>query len=316
MTQSTHNYKYLVFSGGGLKGISYCGALKVLEEQQILGPGIKGYAGTSAGSIIAGLLAVGYTSAELSKIMTDLDTRNLFDDKYGYIRDAYNLVEHYGVAPGAYIDSFLGELIEKKTGDADYTIEQLYAEKRIKLVIVGTDMNIKRSRYFHPKALVDSDKKISIRKAIRISMSLPFVFEPVMHDSHLHVDGGVLDNFPIHVFDGKYPGDPKAKLNQLNPNHRVLGLQILTANKLDDILDPDDSPDEITNIVDYGSSFISTFMIENNRRFATSYNEMRTIHIITEKFPLTNFDISLADKNGLIAAGETACRKFFNKVTK
>src|SRR3989338_7583819 len=57
-------YENLVFSGGGIKGLTHCGAVKYLDEIGVL-PKIKKIAGTSAGAIIATLLAVGYTGQEL-----------------------------------------------------------------------------------------------------------------------------------------------------------------------------------------------------------------------------------------------------------
>lgn len=308
-------YEYLVFSGGGVKGISYCGALGVMDGIGILSKNIKGYAGTSAGSIVAGLLAVGYTSSEILQIMSEMDMEKLFDDKIGLIRDTYNLVENYGIAPGDYIDSYLGRLIKSKTGNPDYTIKQLYDDNGIELVIVGTDINIKKSRYFYAKSPNKSDGNISIRKAIRISMSIPYVFEPVMHNGHYHVDGGFLDNYPIHVFDSDIPGDDKARRGEGKINTKVLGLQILSSEDNDDTFDPEKSPDKINNIIDFSMSCISTFMIENNRKINTEDNLKRTIKIVTPNYSINTFDISPSDKFNLIEIGANACRKYFSLET-
>lgn len=306
---TTQTYDYLVLSGGGIKGIAYCGAVKWLYENDILSSNMKGYAGTSAGSIVAGLLAVGYDATELMKIMTEMDMKKICDDKIGIIRDTYNLIEYYGIAPGDYVMDFLGDLIEAKTGDKDYTIEQLYKNNDVRLVIVGTNMNTKASKYFHPEAPNVKDRTIPIRKAIRISMSIPFVFTPVEHCGHLYVDGGLLDNFPIHVFDGKAPGD--SKNGECEVNQKVLGLQLLTAEDNKDIFDPDQSPDKIDSLFEYGVSFINTFMMENDRRYVTNSNRTRTVHIITPDFPLSKFDINPAEKMNLIEVGRLACKTFF-----
>jgi len=305
------SYDYLVLSGGGIKGIAYCGALKWLQENDIISPKMKGYAGTSAGSIVAGLLAVGYDVNELMQVMNEMDMKKICDDKVGIIRDTYSLIEHYGIAPGDYVMDFLGDLIEKKTGDKDYTLEQLYKTRGVKLVIVGTNMNTKASKYFHPESEIAADRTMPIRKAIRISMSIPFVFTPVEHRGHLYVDGGVLDNYPIHVFDGLFPGDSKNM--SCKPNDRVLGLQLLTIEDDKDIFNPDLSPEKIDSLFEYGISFIHTFMMENDRRFATAQNIQRTIHIITPQFSLSKFDISPTEKMDLIDRGRLACKSFFEK---
>ncbi len=62
-----YHFKNLVFEGGGVKGIAYVGALEVLEKEGILGS-IERVAGTSAGAMVAVLVALGYTATELSLI--------------------------------------------------------------------------------------------------------------------------------------------------------------------------------------------------------------------------------------------------------
>lgn len=303
------DYKYLIFSGGGIKGISYCGALDVLESKGIL-KNIIGYAGTSSGAILASLLAVGYSAVELKQIMNDLNMADLIDDKFGYIRDGINIVESYGVAPGKYVNKLLGTLIKKKTGNKDYSINQLFHDKKIKLVIVGTNMNTGSSRYFYPDSPCIVDGNISIRKAVRISMSIPLIFEPVMHDNNIHVDGGVLDNFPLHVFDGPYPGEMNARLDLCKINKQVLGLRIITSESIDNYDKLKNI--KINNLLEYGLSFISTFMAENNRRILTPTNMLRTISIITPIYSIYDFNVSSEDKQLLINAGYNSTLSFFD----
>src|SRR5208282_2448020 len=129
--------------GGGIKGISYCGALEVLEKLDILNANlIKGFAGSSAGSIIASLLAIGYTPKEITDIMLGLNMADMTDGTVSYVREGLNLAESYGLVPGNFMYDFLGKLIKDKTGSSDYTIEQLFVDKKIKLAIVTTDMNM------------------------------------------------------------------------------------------------------------------------------------------------------------------------------
>jgi NTE family protein len=308
------DYQYLVFSGGGIKGIAYCGALDVLDSNNILyqedgSSKILGFAGTSAGSIIAALLAVGYKTKEIKKILKKLDMRDLIDDKIGIIRDGINLIEKYGTAPGNYVLFFLGNLIKAKTGNEDYTIDQLYNDKGIKLVIVGTNMNMCTSQYFYP----GDASNITIRKAVRISISIPFLFEPVLHDENFYVDGGVLDNYPLHVFDGEYPGEKMARCGTCNPHDKVLGLQIVT----DDGANEDGkltNREKIDNLLHFGFAFLKTFMLENDRRMLTCANKKRTVRIITPNYPTTNFTISDDDKNLLMECGRKCTSDFFDAI--
>lgn len=306
------NFEYLVMSGGGIKGICYCGVLETLDKMGYLYDAednfkLKGIAGTSAGSIIAGLLGVGFTPKEIRMILDDMDFNKIVDDKIGYVRDTYNFIEHYGVCPGKYIETLLGSLIENKTGDKDYTIAQLYEDKKVELVIVTTDMLHNKSIYLSPRNDKVYNRNIPIRKAIRMSMSIPFLYEPVNYEGQMCVDGGVLDNFAIHVFDGEYPGHPDGVLNLLKPNPRVLGLKIVTKSQLEE-----NKTNDIAGIFNYSISYIDLFLTENEKRVMTPSNNLRTIQIVTEDYPLSEFNLSDEQKMELIDSGRKYTEEYFN----
>lgn len=83
-------FRNLVFEGGGVKGIAYVGAMKVLEKEGIL-KNIKRVGGTSAGSINAVLLAAGFSNQEILKIMNELDFNDFKDDSWGALRNMTRL---------------------------------------------------------------------------------------------------------------------------------------------------------------------------------------------------------------------------------
>lgn len=302
-------YEYLVFSGGGIKGLAYGGALDILQSYGIL-KNIKGYAGASAGAILAAMLAIGYSVEELNEIIFTIDFSKFVDDKWGYIRDFINVIKDFGVAPGDYFMKKMGELIEKKTGNKDYTIDDLYNDKKITLVINGTDMNHKKTIYFYPNNRDKHLRNMPIRKALRISMSIPILFEPVHLNGCLCSDGGVLDNFPLHVFDGEYPGDSDARLNLCIPNASVLGLNVMSENDADEILY--DKKDDINNVLTYFLAYISLFSNENERKILTPSYWKRTINIITANIPLTKFKLTKTEKENLIKNGKDYTAKFFS----
>lgn len=306
---NNNKYDYLVFSGAGIKGISYCGALEILNELNILYKNnilkLKGLAGTSAGSIIAGLLAVGYTPNELKKIMMDIDFNRIVDDKLCYLSEVYNLYNSYGLCEGNYIYNLLGELIKTKTGNSDYTIIDLYNDKQIKLVITGTNVNLKKTIYFNPLNSNDKFKNIPIRTAIRISMGIPFIFEPYLYENDYYIDGGVLDNYPIHVFDDDIPNQRKIH-NHLNM--KVLGFHIMTPDDYNDI----NNRSNINGILNYSVSLIDIFIVQNERVYNNSNYTKRTITIITPNIPLTKFNLTEQQKIELFDIGKETTRKYFS----
>lgn len=308
-TKNRKDYEYIVFSGGGVKGLSFCGALDVISQLGGLSF-VKGYAGTSAGSIVASLLAIGYTVNEVKDIVMDMDFKKFIDDEPGVIRDAVNLVDDYGLCPGNYFYDYMGKLIEEKTGSADYTIEDLFIDSNIELVIVTTDLNRLRTIYFYHNNPIEGYRKIPIRHAVRASMSIPFLFEPIECDGNLCVDGGVLDNYAIHAFDGDYPGDKNARLNMKPPNPKVLGLKISSADSI--ITYAVNNRNDIENFYQYTTSYINIFLAENDRRIMTPGNFERTIHIITPYYPLTNFDLTDKEKEDLIDCGTRCAATYFS----
>lgn len=323
------DYEYLVLSGGGVKGISYCGALQTLEELEVFNSDkIKGFAGTSAGSIMACLLAIGYSPNDITNIMMGLDFKSFLDKDVCYFGEAYDMVEKYGLCEGKKIYNIMGELIEKKTGNADYTLDQLYAEKNIILVIVVTNLTLQNSEYICPTQiqgtmspetssmslpnhLRDKFKGISIRTAVRISMSIPFLFEPYKLGDDLYVDGGVIDNYPIHVFDGDYPGDPKARLNLCPPNPKVLGLNIFTETEMDTLSVK--YRYDLSSLWKYSCSYISLFLINNEKHFVTPSFWERTVNIVTKYYPLDDFSLTEAQKMELFADGKKYVNQFFSE---
>ena len=77
-----YQFKNLIFEGGGVKGIAYVGAIKVLEEKGIMSNIVR-VGGTSAGAINAVLVGLGYTSAQTLNIMNKLNFKKFMDDDLG-----------------------------------------------------------------------------------------------------------------------------------------------------------------------------------------------------------------------------------------
>lgn len=294
MCKNNRDYEYLVFSGGSTKAIAYIGALQQLNKLNVL-KNIHGYAGTSAGSIIATLLAIGYSIEQIKEIMLDLDFNKIYDDKLGIIRDSYSLITDLGIASGEYLYDLIGELIKQKMGNADYSFKELYDNYNINLCVVGSNLTDEQPIYFS-----HNTNDIPIRQAVRISISIPYMFEPVIYSDKFCVDGGIFDNYPIHVFDGDVPGDNY--YNVLPPNPCVLGFKLI--GQTDPVL--------INNLYSYSRRLVDCYLNMSNQRLMTAYNYERTIPVVTNNLSIFNFNISPEDKQKLITAGTESVQNFFN----
>ncbi|TCO10763.1 patatin-like phospholipase family protein [Natronoflexus pectinivorans] len=189
----------LVLSGGGAKGLAHVGVLKVLEEAGIRPDYITG---TSMGGIIGGLYAIGYSATELDSIVRALNWSQLLSDrvplsivlpeeKHDYQRfhveldiTKDGLRTPAGFISGHSISEMISRLSWHKSG-----IES-FDEFPIPFKCVATDLISGEQIVFD---------KGDFTTALRATMAIPSVFAPVVNDSMILIDGGVLNNFPVKL---------------------------------------------------------------------------------------------------------------------
>ena len=202
-------FENLCFEGGGSKGIAYCGAISVLEEAGIYPRYIRRVAGTSSGSFLAAMLAVGYSSADLRELLFSTDLVGLMQDaRFGRMSAVFNIWQVYGFNPGIKLIEFLGERLKERTGSADVTFLQVQERCGRELCIPITNITRMVTEYCHPKTTPD----MPVRLAVAMSMSLPVLMQPyrivrkigrgVWDETDYYTDGGLLCNYPLHAFDG------------------------------------------------------------------------------------------------------------------
>ena len=194
-----------VFEGGGVRGIAIAGAVSWLEKQ---GYTWERLAGTSAGSIVAALLAAGYTGLEIEEILTRLDYRQ-FQDKtrlqsIPYVGAPLGLILQKAIHEGQFLETWIADLLHRKGVD---TFADLTDEAGFRLKIIASDITGRRLLVL-PDDLVHyglEPERFSVAKAVRMSSSIPFYFKPVQLQYQgkrtFIVDGGILSNFPVWLFD-------------------------------------------------------------------------------------------------------------------
>ena len=187
----------LVLSGGGAKGMAHIGVLKVLEELDIKPDYITG---TSMGSIMGGLYAIGYSAQELDSIIRLMDWNAMLSDKiplsrvvpeekhdYGRFLFQFDLTPQGPKLPNAMV---VGQGISEEMNYRTWHITgtENFDNFQIPFRCVASDLISGQPYVFKSGNLVT---------AMRASMAIPSVFSPVKIDSMLLVDGGVLDNIPV-----------------------------------------------------------------------------------------------------------------------
>lgn len=218
-------YKNVAFQGGGAKGVIYVGAVEALDQLGVL-PYLKRFAGTSAGTIPALLLALGLDAKQVKFESDRVDLSTFFDGGSALSR-GYNFTSKLGIHPGKKATECIGEILEKYTGDADLTFRGLYYRFGTELCITVSNITRHQSEYCH----VNTTPELKIKSAIRASMSLPFLWEPTeLIAGEKYVDGGLFNNFPLKAFDGWFlstrPEDGLLqKVLQANPSLLTHGIE-------------------------------------------------------------------------------------------
>ena len=217
----------LVLEGGGVKGIALVGAVAVLEEAGYTFPRI---AGTSAGALVGVLLAAGLSAAELHELLLRTDFRDFADesllDRLGLVGKAASVLFEQGIYEGEglqdYLRAQLPEACETFAGLRlpDDPGSALSPEQRYRLVVLASDVTLRRLvrlPWDLPEVYGLDPDTASTVAAVRASASLPFFFEPARLryrragrtvQSTL-VDGGLLSNFPVGVFDRADDAPPR-----------------------------------------------------------------------------------------------------------
>lgn len=188
-TQPIH-FTTLVLSGGAFKGAMFLGFLSYLEELKML-KNFNTFIGSSSGSIVSFLMAIGFTVQE-SFYATQEGARAYIDRPLD-IDNIINIVQTMGVDNGDGFQSWLQDCLFKKLGQRDITFIDFAKSFGKNLIICASNLSTKEVHYFS----VDDTPHVSVIQAIRASISVPFVFTPVTIDGHLFVDAILLNNFPM-----------------------------------------------------------------------------------------------------------------------
>ena len=189
----------IALSGGGIRGIAHAGVLKALDDNNIK---IDIIGGTSAGSMIAALYAMGYSPYYIyilfktySKDIIGINANPILSGIHGYLTNRKKTIT--GLKNGENIEKIFDEMAKKRN------IENI---NQIKMPLVIPTVDIMNSKeYVFTNKIPESEENIeqyitdiNIGRAIRASSSFPAVFSPCKHSNHAFMDGGALDNVPVH----------------------------------------------------------------------------------------------------------------------
>lgn len=308
-----HKISNLVFEGGGVKGLAYAGVMEVLQERGVI-PQIQRVAGTSVGAINATLFALGYTVQEQKEILSKLNFMDFLDDDW-WIVSIYRIFSKFGWHSGDFFSKWIGGLVEKKVGKASATFRDLHLKGQPALHLYGSNISLGRCELFS----FDTTPDMEIRKAVRISMSIPFFFSSIKNNGHYYADGGLFLNYPIRAFDDlRYLGvinkeTPVRDSNQRVLNESTLGFRLDTKEEIQEFRHGKTPKGKKIGRVDkYLVAVFEALMRVQETQHLDKEDWDRTIYIDTLGISTFDFDMSAADKLKLIDAGREAAREYFD----
>jgi NTE family protein len=312
----------LVLEGGGVKGIGLVGAVLALDSA---GYAVRRVAGTSAGAIVASIIAaLTATKQPLSKLHDVLSTISYPDfkknkglrGKLGAVGNAEGLLLHMGLYDGDYLIEWLGKVLndigvnhfsdlalDDPGADANLTPDQRYS-----LVVHTADITRKRvvRLPWDYRAYGLDPAKQRIVDAARASMAIPFFFEPVRFRAPastlggqsfpagdvVWVDGGMLDNYPLDVFD-RTDGAP-ARWPTIGVKLSARETVVTTA--------------EVDNTVSEAFACLQTLLDNADRFYVDQKRQPATIFVDSTGLSATDFTLTTAQQQTLFGNGQSAAQ--------
>jgi NTE family protein len=327
----TVQFRNLIFEGGGVKGIAHVGALQILEQRAVL-DGIRRVGGASAGAINALILALGYSVRDQLELMESVDFRKFMDHSFGVIRDVRRLATDFGWYRGDFFTSWIGEIIRARLGTEKATFADLRMSGGPDIHVIGTNLATGYSEVFSAERHPDCP----LATAVRISMAIPLFFAASRHGERqdVYVDGGVMLNYPVKLFDREryietdeaYAARSTSYYNRENAefvldrpgrspyvyNRQTLGLRLDTQEEIG--LYRYDEPlrgRPITRFTDYARALMRAILHAQENQHLHSDDWQRTIYINTLDVGTTDFDLNDDRKRMLLRQGIDGAEHYF-----
>jgi hypothetical protein len=300
-------YNTLILSGGCMKTISTLGSLQYCYETNLLS-NIETYVGTSAGAMICFFLAIGYTPIE---IITYLCVNNVFKD---VVLDIRGMLNHTGAVSYAIVQDTLEKMTISKIGylPTFTDIKNLFNKN---LVITTYNFTKGELEYLN----FDNTPTMPVLVALRMTSSLPLVFEPFEYMKNVYIDGGIVENFPLRYIAEVVPQTPDNPDKPVINTHHILGIIIEFNNHESEASDESPAPKNTMhdfnelNILEYIYKLLA-IPLEQNLKYCLKEAEKNSdtdIIRIHSKINMFNFDLDTHDKLEYFSDGYNVALHYF-----
>jgi NTE family protein len=294
----------LVCEGGGVRGIGLVGAVQALAAAGYEFPRVAGSsAGAIVGSMVAALQVAGESLTRLDELMRRIDYRKFADSsvigRVPLVGGVISLLTTDGLYQGDYLERLLtnelGNLGVHTFGDLRTGEEpQRWAWS---LVVTASDLS--RRRLVRIPWDLDSygldPDEFSVARAVRASAAIPFVFSPVRVGGATWVDGGLLSNFPVQLFD---------RPDSLSPRWPTFGIRLSAKPGI-----PATHP--VHGPLSLGFAALETLISDQDAAYIDdACTVRRTIFVPAQNVSPLDFNITAERRQGLYDSGFAAGKQF------
>lgn len=296
-----------VFEGGGVKGLALVGGLLEFADH--------GYtdwvnvAGTSAGAIVAAYLATGHSAEDAKALLeaTDFATFEDFGPGGLLVGGIADLLAHHGLAHGQVFHDWFNSAVDGRSFDdvekAGRTLKLIASDiTRHEMLVLPEDLG----QFLDPRSHSPIDPGSTlVADAVRMSMSIPYFFTPItlVHAASgkacTIVDGGVVSNFPVWIFDV-----------DRDAQRPTFGFRLVGGKGAGGGVGRvfDHLPWEVRMAVDLFDTASDAFDTE----FATHSTAVRTCVLDADGIGTTDFRLTAKQKQTLVDLGRDGARRFLS----
>ena len=260
------------------------------------------------------MLAANFTVQEVSHVQAVIDLSKLGHN--GIFHSIYNILRYpgYGIHSTDQIRSEIVTILAGKNIPASITLKELYDLTGKELVVVTSNLNREKGCYLHHAQYPN----VALLDAMMCSIGVPILLRTKQHDfmgtNDYYVDGGLVDNYPLWVFnelDALYDGTLFSVERDRIPSV-TLGLKLLvpgTNNSYEVTI----GRREIDSLSSYLIQILNTMMAQIDRSFVSASYIHQTIPIFIDSISFLKFDLDKAEIEKLIQIGKDSVSDYFNK---
>lgn len=269
------NIDTICLGGGGTSGLSYIGCLEILESTNWFKLNkVNTFISTSVGSLLSFFYIIGYTNNQIKDFLMMFNLSKI-EPKANCI----NLINNFGLDNGNKIIEVGKSFLSEKFNKREITFRELYDLTNKNLRIIVTNYTKSRTEIFD----YITNPDVSVFLAIRMSMSLPFIFTPINFNNNVYIDGGLLKNFGIEYCN------PETSIGITSWNR--------TENKIE-------------NLIEYVTGLCQIFFTSANKEIKRhKYNYIKVNSAINDS---VNFSLDSDRKYQLIMKGKESANKFLD----